>query len=211
MTPAIFLDRDGTLVEPRHYPARPEDLVLWPGIGPRLRHLQQGGFRLVVITNQSGIARGYFDESDLDRMHDHLRSMLARDGVTLDAIEHCPHHPDGVVANLAITCACRKPAPGMILRAAERLGIDLTHSWFIGDILDDVEAGNRAGCRSLLVDLGTEHPPATEIRTPWAVCPTTADALDLIAAAVGNPALDRPGWPARWLGHSQPVARRSNP
>ena len=156
---ALFLDRDGTLVEPRHYPSRPEDLILSADVGPELRALQSAGFRVVVITNQSGIARGYFTEPDLHRMHDHLADQLTEFGVRIDAVYFCPHHPDGAIAELAVACECRKPEPGMLLRAANDLNLDLTRSWFVGDILDDVEAGNRAGCRTVLVDLGTEPPP----------------------------------------------------
>ena len=181
-TPAIFIDRDGTLVEARHYPSRPEDLLLYDGIGDELRLLQERGFRLVVITNQSGIARGYFDETDLERMHDHLRNELARFNVTLDGIYFCPHHIDGVVPELSVSCDCRKPLPGMLLRAAAELDIDLGRSWFIGDILDDVEAGNRAGCRTILVDLGTESLPAEPIRRPDYVGRDTLHALWMIQA-----------------------------
>ena len=177
---ALFLDRDGTLVQPRHYPSRPEDLVLYDGIGRQLRSLQQAGFRLVVITNQSGIARGYFTEGDLRRMHDHLAAELARSGVRLDGIYHCPHHPDGAIPELAIRCACRKPEPGLLLRAAAELDLDLARSWFVGDILDDVEAGNRAGCRTILVDLGTEPAPQRPVRRPDYVARSTAHALEIV-------------------------------
>src|ERR1700682_4420408 len=108
MYPAIFLDRDGTLVHPRHYPSHPEDLLPYEGIGTDLHDLQRAGFRLVVITNQAGIARGYFTETDLQRMHAYLAERFERLGVQLDAIYHCPHHPDGVIPELAIRCACRK-------------------------------------------------------------------------------------------------------
>lgn len=147
---ALFLDRDGTLVHPRHYPSRPEQLHLYVGIGPALRALQGTGLRLIVITNQAGIARGYFTVADLQRMHDHLAQELAGLGVHIDGIYHCPHHPDGVIPELAIYCKCRKPQPRMLLQAAAELDLDLEHSWLVGDILDDVEAGNRAGCRTIL-------------------------------------------------------------
>lgn len=199
-TPALFLDRDGTLVEARHYPARPEDLVLYPNLGPGLRLLQAAGWKLVVITNQSGLARGLFTETDLDRMHEHLRSELAAEGVAIDGIYFCPHHPDGVVPELATACDCRKPRPGMLRRAAADLGIDLSASWFLGDILDDIEAGTRAGCRTVLIDLGTEAPPAFPDRRPTAVARDTAHALALVAAAAGlGPAPERylpPRWPS---------------
>ena len=185
MRPAIFLDRDGTLVYPRHYPSRPEDLCLYSGIADELRLLQSHGLLLIVITNQAGIARGYFSEQDLSRMHDHLLQVLAQDGVYLDAIYYCPHHPEGVIPDLAIRCECRKPQPGMVLRAAREHAIDLEHSWFVGDILDDIEAGNRARCRTVLVDLGSEIPPEDTIRQPTYIARDTLHALQIIAAVEG--------------------------
>ena len=179
---AVFLDRDGTLVYPRHYPSRPEELLLYEGIGPELCKLQQAGFQLVVITNQAGIARGYFTEADLQRMHEHLTRELAQWGVWLDGIYYCPHHPAGVVPGLAIHCKCRKPQPGMLLKAAADLDLDLQRSWFVGDILDDIEAGNRAGCRGILVDLGTEKIPQEQIRCPSFVARNTCHALRIISA-----------------------------
>lgn len=179
---AVFLDRDGTLVHPRHYPSRPEDLHLYNNIGPGLRDIQRAGFRLVVITNQAGIARGYFTEGDLQRMHEHLVRELEQLDVRLDAIYYCPHHPQGVVRELATRCNCRKPQPGMLLKAAADLDLDLQHCWFIGDILDDVEAGNRAGCRTILVDLGTETIPEQPLRRPNFVTPDTLQALQIITS-----------------------------
>jgi D-glycero-D-manno-heptose 1,7-bisphosphate phosphatase len=149
---AVFLDRDGTLTLPRHYPCRPEHLVLQKGVPAALRELRAAGWLLVVVTNQSGLARGYFTPADLEAMHAHLRARLAAAGAGVDAIYHCPHHPDGVVAELAIRCACRKPATGMLLAAATDLGIDLAGSWMVGDAPSDIEAGRRAGCRTVRVD-----------------------------------------------------------
>jgi D-glycero-D-manno-heptose 1,7-bisphosphate phosphatase len=177
---AVFLDRDGTLVHPRHYPSRPEELELYEGVEPELRALQHMGFRLVVITNQSGVARGLFTTDDLERMHARLRDDLAAWDVRLDGIYYCPHHPDGVVSPLAVRCACRKPRPGLVFRAAADLHLQLRGSWFVGDILDDMEAGNRAGCRTVLVDLGTEPPPDASIRRPAYVAPDTRRALRII-------------------------------
>ncbi|HEV3171108.1 MAG TPA: galactose-1-phosphate uridylyltransferase [Actinocrinis sp.] len=152
--PAVFLDRDGTLTEPRHYPSLPEHLVLSPGVGPPLRCLQERGIALVVVTNQSGLARGLFDADVLESMHAHLRSQLAAEGVTLDAVLHCPHHVDGVVPHLAVACECRKPKPGLLLKAARDLGLDLSSSWMVGDFASDVEAGRRAGCRTARITRG---------------------------------------------------------
>ncbi len=184
MKRALFLDRDGTLVEPRHYPAHPSDLVLYADIGALLRAFQRAGWALIVVTNQSGIAHGYFTEAMLEKMHDHLRELLRVSDVRLDAIYACPHHIEGVIPQFAIRCECRKPQPGMLLQAAAR-GIDLTRSWMIGDILDDVEAGNRAGCRTALVDLGTERAPDRPERRPSLVAPSTAAALRGIAEREG--------------------------
>ena len=183
--PAVFIDRDGTLVEARHYPSTPEDLVLYDGISEELRSLQSAGFKLVLITNQSGIARGYFTESDLERMHDSLLAELRQAEVTIDAIYYCPHHVDGSVPELAVACECRKPEPGMLLRAASELDLDLTRSWFAGDILDDVEAGNRAGCRTVLVDLGTELLPDSDVRRPDHVAASAVEAMRLIRVVEG--------------------------
>lgn len=207
MKRALFLDRDGTLVHARHYPSRPEELIVYDGILPWLRMLQEAGFLLVVVTNQSGIARGMFGEQDLTKMHDYLRREFAASGVSIDRIEHCPHHPDGVVQDLAITCDCRKPQPGMVLRAAHALEIDPARSWFIGDILDDVEAGNRADCTTILVDLGTESLPRSEIRRPDWVARDTVHALRIVAAASGLIDAPEAYAPVRW---SEPAAASEN-
>lgn len=201
MQPAVFLDRDGTLVHPRRYPSRPEELRLYEGIAPGLRRLRRAGFRLVVITNQSGLARGLFTAADLEAMHQHLCDELARQDVWLEGIYYCPHHPEGVLPELAIRCGCRKPAPGMLLRAAAELELDLRRSWFVGDILDDVEAGHRAGCRTILVDLDTESPPISRARQPEYVARDTRHALRIIGACerIGPPA-DCNYLPASWVG-----------
>jgi D-glycero-D-manno-heptose 1,7-bisphosphate phosphatase len=180
MERCIFLDRDGTLVEPRHYPRTPEELVFYQGIESELRALAQEGFRLVVVTNQSGIARGFLTEADLADMHDDLRCRLATAGVHIDAFYHCPHHVEGAIPHFSVACDCRKPEPGMVLRAARDLDLDLSRSWLVGDILDDVEAGNRAGCRTILVDLGTEGHPESDVRRPDYVAHDTVSALQLI-------------------------------
>src|SRR5215204_1039894 len=99
---AVLLDRDGTLIEPRHYPSRPEELVIYDGLVDELRQLSAAGFRLGLITNQSGLAHGYFQQADLDQMHSHLTKELQRAGVDLDGIYYCPHHPDGTVTDFAI-------------------------------------------------------------------------------------------------------------
>ena len=200
---AIFLDRDGTLVYPSHYPSRPEDLHLYEGIEQPLRTLQEAGFRLVVVTNQAGIARGYFTEADLARMHEYLTNELKQLHVHLAGIYYCPHHPEGVIPELAIACECRKPQPGMILQAASDLDLDVSHSWFVGDILDDIEAGGRAGCRTILVDQGTESFSEQEVRRPNYVARDTLHALRMICAVEGCGPMEELSYrPETWLPKS---------
>lgn len=156
MNPAVFLDKDGTLVHDVPYNVDPALLRLREGAGEALRRLAGAGYRLVVVSNQSGVARGRFEESALAAVERRLRTLLRDEGVTLDAFVYCPHLPDGAVDRYAVACACRKPKPGLLLRAADDLGIDLDRSWIVGDILDDVEAGHAAGCRAVLLDVGSE-------------------------------------------------------
>lgn len=202
---AIFLDRDGTLVHPVHYPSYPEQLRLYDHIGSELYRLQLMDFLLVVVTNQSGIARGYFTEADLQKMHQHLIRELAASDVYLSGIYYCPHHIDGVIPELAIRCHCRKPEPGMLLRAAAELNLDLHRSWFVGDILDDIEAGNRTGCRTILVDLGTEQLPTAIQRCPTFVARDSCHALRMIQVIESlDSELELTYCPTRWL-HSIPA------
>ncbi len=196
---AIFLDRDGTLVWPREYPSTPQQLVLYEGVGPELRVLQRHGFRLVVVTNQSGVAHGYFTAEALAQMHHHLARELARFDVHLDGIYFCPHHPEGVIPEFRRHCDCRKPQPGMLLAAAADLALDLSRSWMIGDILGDIEAGKRAGCRTVLIDLGTERAPSSSLRRPDFVVTNTVEASRLIRAIEGcGLPIENRYWPARW-------------
>ena len=205
---AVFLDRDGTLVHPRHYPSRPQDLCLYEGVCEELRDLQQAGLQLVVVTNQSGIARGYFTKQDLQRMHAYLAQQLASHGVQLQAIYYCPHHPDGIVPGLSRRCDCRKPAPGMLLQAASDLRLDLQACWFVGDILDDIEAGNSAGCRTILVDLGTERLPERAIRRPRFVARSTVHALRIIKdAELQTQIADVTYCPPSWLSSTDTSSR----
>lgn len=146
---AVFLDRDGTLNVEVNYLHRIEDLVLVPGATEAIRTLNQAGYLVLVVTNQAGIARGYYDETALHRLHDHLAEVLAASGARLDGIYFCPHHPD-----FGNPCDCRKPAPGMLLRAAAEHNLDLQQCWLVGDSAGDIGAGRAAGCRTLLVRTG---------------------------------------------------------
>ncbi|MCA9847609.1 MAG: HAD family hydrolase [Dehalococcoidia bacterium] len=156
MSVTVFLDKDGTLLEDIPYNVDPQRMRLAP-LGDRaLRLLAEYDCRVVVVSNQSGVARGYFSESSLERVEDWLRTVFRRFGVDFAGFYYCPHHPEGDVAEFAIECDCRKPGDGMLRRAAADLGIDLSEAWMVGDILDDVEAGNRAGCRTILIDNDNE-------------------------------------------------------
>jgi len=182
LQPAIFLDRDGTLIRNEHYGFDPGRMQLLPGVIQGLQALQRIGYRFIVITNQSGIARGYFQERHLAAMHRRLRQILSAYGIRLDSIYYCPHHPDGQVSGFNIACGCRKPQPGMLHRAARERQVDLGRSWLVGDILNDVQAGNTAGCRTILIDLGTEDMPTTPPRTPTYLAHDFLHAARLILA-----------------------------
>ena len=176
---AIFLDKDGTLVDDLPYNVEPRRIRLVSGAGAALRLLARLDYRFFVVTNQSGIAHGCFGEEAMGPVADRLADLLFRENLSLDGFYYCPHDPEGSVAAYAIACHCRKPLPGLLLKAAEEHGIDLRASWMIGDILHDVEAGNRAGCRTILLDNGNE--------TEWRLGPRrvpTRMAPDLYTAAV---------------------------
>lgn len=149
---AIFLDKDGTLTKDIPYNVKPELIQLTTGAVDGLRLLQKAGYQLIVVTNQSGVARGYFDEPKLKQVKMRLMDLLSSAGVELTDFYYCPHHPEGKVAQYAIECKCRKPQPGLLYRAAREHGICLTESWLVGDVLTDIEAGNQAGCRTVLIN-----------------------------------------------------------
>lgn len=153
---AVFLDKDGTLIENVPFNVDPHKMRFAPCAEEALVRLHALGYALFIVSNQPGVALGHFDESALSTVERHLRAMLSTLHVSLTGFYYCPHHPDGRVMSYTTACRCRKPAPGLLLRAAEIHGIDLARSWLIGDILDDVEAGMRAGCKTILVDNGNE-------------------------------------------------------
>jgi D-glycero-D-manno-heptose 1,7-bisphosphate phosphatase len=162
MTPAVFLDRDGTLIEERNYLCRPEDVVVFPGVGRALGLLRAAGFKLFIVSNQSGVGRGYFTLADVERVNLHLAGELARDGATFDKIYIAPEAPDAPSRG-------RKPSPQFLFDARDEFGVDLTRSYMIGDKLIDLEAGWNAGVKKcVLVRTGygvqTEHSAAEQLR-----------------------------------------------
>lgn len=149
MRRAVFLDRDGTIVREVNYLSREEDMELLPGAAEALRRIGEAGYLRIVVTNQAGVARGYFDEATVVRLNEVLRERLRALGADVESFAYCPHLPE-----ITGPCDCRKPAPGMILCEARRLDVDLAASWMVGDKVLDVEAGKRAGCRTALVLTG---------------------------------------------------------
>lgn len=182
---AIFLDKDGTLIPDIPYNVDPARMTLYPETGEALRLWQQAGYRLFVVSNQAGVARGYFLEDALPAVFDRLGELLAPFGVTLTGYAYCPNHPEGKVERYAIHCNRRKPQPGMLLELADTHQIDLGQSWMVGDILHDVEAGNRAGCRTILIDRGneTEWQPGP-YRTPTAVVKDLREAVEIVLSVI---------------------------
>jgi D-glycero-D-manno-heptose 1,7-bisphosphate phosphatase len=142
---AAFLDRDGVINRDIGYLHRWEDFEFLPGSLDAMRRLHQAGHALVIVTNQSGIARGYYTEAQYQALNTKLRDAMARAGCPAAGIYHCPHHPAGLVGALAIECDCRKPQPGMLLRAAKELALSLPDSILVGDKLADAQAGRAAG------------------------------------------------------------------
>lgn len=154
LKPAVFLDRDGVVIEDSHYLGDPARVRILPGVPEAVASLNRAGWRVVVVTNQSGVARGLFTEPDVEAVHEHLAELLCGYGAKIDAFHHCPHHPDGEVEAYRVACACRKPRPGMLRRAADELGLDLAASWMVGDRVTDLQAGAAVGCRTVLVRTG---------------------------------------------------------
>jgi len=151
---AVFLDRDGTICEEVGYLRSPEQVRLIPGAGEAIRKLNEAGIKAVMVTNQSGIARGFFSEERLEEIHRELLRQLWVEGARVDGIYVCPHHPTEGKGPYARSCECRKPASGLILRAASDLGIDLKRSYCVGDRWADLECGRRVGTKGVLVLTG---------------------------------------------------------
>lgn len=151
---AIFLDRDGTIIEEKNYLGEIEDLKLLPGAVPGLKKLSATGMPLYLLTNQAGIAHGYFDENRVDAIHRYLVDLLAKAGVYFRGVLYCPHHPQAEIAAYRSDCFCRKPKPGLLLHAAYLDSIDLSRSFVIGDKLSDLEAAKNVTAKAILVLTG---------------------------------------------------------
>ena len=187
MRRAILLDRDGTLIVERNYLCDPDAVELERNVLPALRALDRAGFLLVVVTNQSGIGRGLFGVAEFEAVQARLAERLAEGGVSLAAAYHCPHHPTAGRGEFLGPCPCRKPAPGMLERAVEELGLEREACFMVGDNLSDVGAGRAAGMRTVLVRTGYGARIAGELERAGARAPVRPDyvAADLLEAAEG--------------------------
>ncbi len=206
--PCLFIDKDGTLVE--NVPGGHVDPLLLrflPGAGEALARLQSAGLALVIVTNQSGLARGRFTRAEFARLQQVLLQRLQEEfGVHIDGVEVCPHGPD---SEGRPACLCRKPAPGMLIRAAHRHGLDLKRSWMVGDTLDDVEAGHRAGAGGLLLDTGGEtawrRSPLREPDARFFDWPALATYLEKLAGGLVRAQADWLPRPHGGYASAQPV------
>jgi len=174
MNKALFIDKDGTLIRNIPFNVNPELIELEEYADEGLYKLQENGFYIIIISNQPGIALGYFKEEDLKSVEDKIKTILSENKITLKGFYYCPHSNEG-------DCECRKPKPGLILKAAYDFQIDLSKSWMIGDILNDVEAGKSAGCNTILIDNGNETEWLyTKDRTPNYIVPNLKEAAEII-------------------------------
>ena len=187
--PAIFLDRDGTVIEHVHYLSEPEEVRLIPGVVDALRRLRDAGYALVIVTNQSAIGRGMITVEQLGLVNDEMNRQLAAEGLALDAIYYCPEAPIGD-DRLEASHVDRKPGPGMLLRASADLGLDPAASWMIGDMISDVLAGINAGCKgNLMVRTGKVLPEAEASQADgYRVVADLPAAVDVILGTSAGPA-----------------------
>jgi D-glycero-D-manno-heptose 1,7-bisphosphate phosphatase len=181
MKKAVFIDKDGTLIKNVPYNINTKLITFEEQVIPALRLLQSHGYQLIIISNQPGIAFSYFTEEDIKRVYQFIHTRLLLQGIQLNGFYYCPHHVDGVDPQYAKACYCRKPLPGLLLEAATDQDIDLERSWMIGDILHDCEAGNRAGCTTILLNTGNETEwVLNNNRRPNYVCSNWSEAAGII-------------------------------
>lgn len=152
MERAVFLDRDGVIIEDVGYLDECSKIKFSRRVSEAIKLLNKNGFKVIVITNQAGVARGYFTEETLQKINGYIQDSLARQGAFVDKTYYCPHHVEGIIEEYKKECYCRKPNPGMIEIAASEYGFDLENSFVIGDNISDIEAGHRAGCKTILLE-----------------------------------------------------------
>jgi len=175
---AAFLDRDGTINVEKRYLHKTEDFEFIPGAPEAIKSLKAAGFLVVVVSNQSGIARGYFDEDAVEKLHRHIQGELICLGTSIDAFYFCPHHPDEGLGEYKVVCDCRKGQPGMLLQAARDHNIDLSRSFMVGDKIADIEAAENAGCKPIMVLTGYGQSEAHKLVQGRAtICEDIVDAV----------------------------------
>jgi D-glycero-D-manno-heptose 1,7-bisphosphate phosphatase len=151
---AVFLDRDGVINEDYGYVHKIENFHIYPEVFPALRKLQEAGFKLLIVTNQSGIAVGYYTEDDFKKVTQHMLSIFEKEGIKIDKVYYCPHHPEGIVPQYTMKCDCRKPESGMIRQGIKEFNIDPSKSFLIGDKENDIKAAHKEGIKAALVKTG---------------------------------------------------------
>ncbi len=205
---AIFFDRDGTLINDPGYLNHPDQVQLLDGAAEALKELRGLSYKTVVVSNQSGVARGIVTEEMLGRIHDRLRELLAAKGASLDKVYYCPYHPDGVIDQYRKDSDWRKPGPGMLLAAAREMDIDLTKSWMIGDNERDVEAGRNAGCKTILISPTRSESGYPEKSRPDHVAVNMREAINIVKQHHRSAPESR-AVPASPTGHDDTLAARS--
>lgn len=184
---AVFIDKDGTLIKNIPYNVNPDLIELNKHATQSLSVIKKLGYKIIVISNQSGIARGFFNEKDLRVAQQRLFDLLKEEGVILDDFYFCPHYPQGVIAKYSIICECRKPKIGLLKKAAKDHNIDLFSSFLIGDILDDVEPGNKSGCKTILINSGSETKWLfNKDRIPGFIVSNLLEAVIVIISSLGR-------------------------
>ena len=181
LAPTVFLDRDGTLIEEVGYLSHLDRIVLYPWSIESVKLLNRAGFKVVVVTNQAGVARGLFDEDFIDEAHRFLDQKFGDGGAMIDKFYYCPHHPEASVEAYRSECDCRKPKAGMLWKAAQELQLELSHSFVIGDRLSDLRLGQAVGARSLLVRTGYGETTARELTDDVEVAYTAPELMTAVA------------------------------
>ena len=181
LAPTVFLDRDGTLIEEVGYLSHLDPIVLYPWSIESVKLLNRAGFKVVVVTNQAGVARGLFDEDFIDEAHRFLDQKFSDGGATIDKFYYCPHHPEASVEAYRSECDCRKPKAGMLWKAAQELQLELSHSFVIGDRLSDLRLGPAVGAKSVLVRTGYGETTARELTDDVEVAYTAQELMTAVA------------------------------
>ncbi|HBO89300.1 MAG TPA: D,D-heptose 1,7-bisphosphate phosphatase [Acidobacteria bacterium] len=181
LAPTVFLDRDGTLIEEVGYLSHLDRIALYPWSIESVKLLNRAGFKVVVVTNQAGVARGLFDEDFIDEAHRFLDQKFSDGGATIDKFYYCPHHPEASVEAYRSECDCRKPKAGMLWKAAQELQLELSHSFVIGDRLSDLRLGPAVGAKSVLVRTGYGETTARELTDDVEVAYTAQELMTAVA------------------------------